>query len=451
MKKLLPLLLLILIGCSEPEREPINVKFLNNVDGIYYTSENKPYSGKIFRTYSNNSNEIWTEGVLENGIPTTYIVPTDSEKLNLRNGSIYKINSDIPFTGPVYTLYPNGNIMEEGSFLNGLIDKKLIFYFSDGQVKTESIFINGEEKDTTIYFENGQIKSESISLGELSSFKKRYDSDGTLMSERNYLGLEQNGPFKTYHENGELNITGTYKLGKLDGERKSYWNNGVLKEKNYYVSGEVVGDSFEYNRSGQLLFVKPNGPNGPYSKYYDNGKTKEIGIRKGWKYIISESYYEDGQLKFKRNIDKNFTEEFYPNGDLKRKGDELNFIKYNKNQKVGNSEIEYRNELPFHGKEIIELGYSPREVFYISIYENGKIISKEFKKFENDVVIMNGFMLGDNRDGLWKIYDDDGVLSSTEYYKNGKLNGPYQVFDIEGKLIEEGVYRNNRIVSSKTY
>ena len=53
MKKLLPLLLLILIGCSEPE--PINMEtMLIERNDVWYTKDtNQPYSGPVFSLYDN--------------------------------------------------------------------------------------------------------------------------------------------------------------------------------------------------------------------------------------------------------------------------------------------------------------------------------------------------------------------------------------------------------------
>ena len=65
MKKLLPLLLLILIGCSEPE--PINMdEMLIERNGVWYTKyTNQPYSGPVFSLYENG--QIEGEVTLKNG------------------------------------------------------------------------------------------------------------------------------------------------------------------------------------------------------------------------------------------------------------------------------------------------------------------------------------------------------------------------------------------------
>ena len=448
-KKLLPLLLLILIGCSEPE--PINIKLLNNVDGIYYTSENKPYSGKVFRTYSNNSNEIWTEGVLENGIPTTYIVPTDSEKLNLRNGSIYKINNDTPFTGHVYTLYSNGNTMEEGSFLNGQIDQKLILYFSDGQVKSESIYTNGEEKYINKYFENGQVEFMSEGLNDGSIVTKEYYEDGFIKEERTYLENFQNGPFKTYYENEKIKVKGSYLKDELDGDYTLFGKDGSVKEERKYIRGNLNGSWITYNEDGKIksnsIYLN-NKKNGISEYYYQDGQLEEkSNYLNNQKNGLSEVYYGNGQLKFKgyyeNKLRKDF-ETYFFNGKLEKKGkDDGNFILMGYHRKLEiDTRIEYRNGSQYSGKEILELGYENKEVFYIKEYERGKLVQEEFIKFNYDVIVESGLKIQNKKEGIWKGFHSDGTLRYEKNYKNGKMDGLSKDY-IDRQLVTEQNFKDN--------
>ena len=66
MKKLLPLLLLILMGCTE--KNPINIDLLRSSKdhSIYYSKEsNEPYSGPVF--YLDEDNNIFLQGSLKSG------------------------------------------------------------------------------------------------------------------------------------------------------------------------------------------------------------------------------------------------------------------------------------------------------------------------------------------------------------------------------------------------
>ena len=106
MKKLLLLLLLILIGCSEPE--PINI-----------------------------------------------------DTLNYRNNTFYSLNSEKPYSGPVFEPFWNGQFSMEGKIKNGKKDGLWKYYNDNGQLKSEGTYKNGKQHGPSkIYYENGQLKEE---------------------------------------------------------------------------------------------------------------------------------------------------------------------------------------------------------------------------------------------------------------------------------------------------
>ena len=53
------------------------------------------------------------------------------------------------------------------------------------------------------------------------------------------------GPFESYHENGQLRRKGTYKDGVEDGPVEEYYDSGQLYEKGAYKDGEKCGEWFE--------------------------------------------------------------------------------------------------------------------------------------------------------------------------------------------------------------
>ena len=468
MKKLLPILVLILIGCSEPE--PINIKLLRNVDGIYFDNNNKPYSGKVFRLYSDNSGDIWIQGELDKGLPTSYQEPVNSIELNIRNGTLYRINSQTPFTGNYYTS-ENNLLYEEGSFKNGLKDKFIIGYYKSGQVSYKLFYIDGEEWGRDEYYENGQPEfiTEKINDSYSQVIFKSFFENGQLENETYIVENELNGPTQEYYENGQLKVEYYYNSGEVDGEYKSYNLSGNLKKKELYESGSKI-EEYNYYDNGNLFSFESYETGiktGPYSIYYENGQLKEKGENLLYSKYPLEKYYENGQIEFRKNsVSEDYSESYYPNGDLKKKGSSQNYIYYYKNDLVGNHSIEYRNGIPYNGTEILELGYSGRDVFKISTIENGTIISKEFKKFNKDTLIINGFynygkensqqvinyVIGkDYKHGIWKYYDNDGILSSIETYQNDKLEGPYEVYYSDGRIKEKGIYSNGRIIESQEY
>ena len=53
------------------------------------------------------------------------------------------------------------------------------------------------------------------------------------------------GPFESYHDNGQLRRKGTYKDGVEDGPVEEYYDSGQLYEKGAYKSGGKCGEWFE--------------------------------------------------------------------------------------------------------------------------------------------------------------------------------------------------------------
>ena len=114
MKKLLPLLLLILIGCSEPE--PIDIDTLNFRNDTYYPiNSDEPYSGPVFLLYENGQPK--QEGTVKRG----------------------------KWDGPYKTYYDNGQIKQEGTYKDGKMDGLMTWWYKTGQKTTEKIYKDGEE------------------------------------------------------------------------------------------------------------------------------------------------------------------------------------------------------------------------------------------------------------------------------------------------------------------
>ena len=116
MKKLLPLLLLILIGCSNPE--PLNFHLLEERDGVYYREDtNEIHSGPVFTLYPDEKFHIIFE------------------ESTLKDGKLH---------GSYKSYYENGQIQEEGTFKDDKKNGLWKSYHENGKVKLEEIYKDGE-------------------------------------------------------------------------------------------------------------------------------------------------------------------------------------------------------------------------------------------------------------------------------------------------------------------
>ena len=83
-----------------------------------------------------------------------------------------------------------------------------------------------------------------------------YHPNGQLMRAGNYKDGKFDGPWVGYHVNGGLFFKGTLKDGKKDGPWVYYWSNGGLSSKGTYKNGKYVGPWVTYHKNGQLWFKK---------------------------------------------------------------------------------------------------------------------------------------------------------------------------------------------------
>lgn len=117
----------------------------------------------------------------------------DISQKQVRNGIVYTVNEDKPFTGTVVGKYENGQ--------NKLVEK-----FKDGKFDGEQLY----------YYENGQIK-EKISYA---------------------LGIPV-GTYYEYHKNGEVSYTGAFTDGKKSGEWNRYTEDKKLILTEFYKDGKL--------------------------------------------------------------------------------------------------------------------------------------------------------------------------------------------------------------------
>jgi len=203
MKKLLSLLLLILIGCSEPE--PINMdEMLNLRDQVYYTKDtNKPYSGPVFSLHKNVEFNI-QEGTLKEGKwdglyksfrRTGERIGQEEYEINYKNGmkhgdwKHYYISDDIlKLTG-----------RDEKTFVDDRLIMRKRYYeifisdLQDDILKlTEESFINSDNNwiDKKFYYHNnGELRIETFSNRSTSDIEplncKVYNENGQLLYEGN--------------------------------------------------------------------------------------------------------------------------------------------------------------------------------------------------------------------------------------------------------------------------
>ena len=381
MKKLILSVLFIFIGCSEPE--PTNIKLLKNIEGVYYDSNGKPFSGEVFKNYSDNSGDVWISGTLDKGFPETYIEPVSSEKLNFRNDGIFLINTSIPFTGPYY-ITNDEKLIEEGNYSSGQLNGKIVGYFSSGQVQYEGFVTNGKINFTNNFFENGQFES-----------KIEYSNNKPISE-------------SSFYENGQLKEKKFYNDEKLNGEYVSYFENGQLKEKQFFNNDKLDGDYVSYFNNGQIKkeIIYDNNIIKNHTYYFNNGNIEREGSS-DCDYRIY-GYEIDGTLK---------------------------------------TDLTYKNCKKSDGFITTIYGTNQFNNIYKRFYENGIEIKEEYELYDKDFVTTTtkGTKIFGEKEGLWVSYFSDGSIEEQKNYKKGKLDGTLKRFHYNGQLKSVSNWKNDTL------
>jgi len=147
--------------------------------------------------------------------------------------------------------------------------------------------------------ENGLYRYIECKNGKVDGISICYDCDGGY-DEQYYKNSIAEGTWIHYNKSENYDFVRNFKNGLLHGELILYGDNLEIQRKENYRNGELHGESKSFY------------PNGEVEKYseYNNGKE-----------LLSEEFYESGQLKSKKIINGKelLSEEFYESGQLKSK------------------------------------------------------------------------------------------------------------------------------------
>ena len=478
MKKLLPLLLLILIGCSEPE--PIEFSELVVRDNIHYTfKDDKVYTGEVinFDTYYSTQQGKYlsnkSRGYIENG----------------------------KFNGPFKIYRDDGILSKEGNYLNGEYEG-LITNYNNQNLFSEENYTNGVK--------NGEFKSYSFD-GELRSFEYyingekngefvEYWEGGTSKIITNYLNDKKEGKFFQYQKNGLLVEESNYKNDKLDGLTKQYNDFGKIeyeffcndgycekfKVYTYHYSGELKeeyfkkkGKSFLDVKDGSYISYKKNGEmeskgefknDEPWEGFLitidDKGEKKEGNYKNGKRHGRSVTFWSNGNLKYdtesKNGVFHGKFKSYYENGSIKSdsnyvNGEPIDWITYNYESLSGEGTLKLVSHYGGDSNLIKSILYEDGQISVEMNYKDKgyMILDGPYKTYKNGQLIEEEMYKNGKKDGYYKRYWSNGQSELNVYiegtYKNDKREGSFKEYKPNGSLIKEDVYKDGVFIDSKEY
>jgi antitoxin component YwqK of YwqJK toxin-antitoxin module len=203
----------------------------------------------------------------------------------------------------------------------------------------------------------------------------------------------EDGPYKRYHDSGELMLEGQYKDGKRVGEWIGYYTNGQISNISTFTDGKKDIPEISYYKDGTV-----------------KSKTENVGD-----IHIQKNYFESGKLFFERAYKSGYYKEFTEDGVLKIEANYKDFNLYGKWK-------EYYND-----------GKVKWSVSYESGYRNG--VYEEY--YENGILKVKGVILNEKKKGEEKRFDENGNLVWKGYYDNDEFVKTWIQYNEKGKKVKK--------------
>ena len=207
-----------------------------------------------------------------------------------------KVIIETRYEGPYYKgFYPNGNIVEEGLWVDSIKEQIWMTYYKSGALKSKINYREGRKFGRCEYFhDNGQLHSK----GHYNEFE------------------EKEGQWVYYFDDGSIQQMGAYENGLKVGSWKDYEAGHTSFEEEYFDSPGQKRQGRRHTDDG--IYVEER---------YRSGALKHEGktySHRGNKYGLWSYYHENGGQKAKGTFEEDQkTGEWaywYPNGQLLAQG-----------------------------------------------------------------------------------------------------------------------------------
>lgn len=345
----------------------------------------------------------------------------------------------------------NGNTLQSTPFRNGLEnglerrynllgDNILFTFFRDGMIvfrqranaRDEKGLKQGIWKD---FYDNGILHWECGYIdGKKNGYCKIYDSLGNLVSLQKYIDgiLQENAPelaeltiHTEYFLNGKPKFRVALKDGKPEGVCRQYDSlSGKVVRGILFKDGEIVGTG-TVDEHGNL--------DSQWEEYYPDGSLKCTGrYYKGKKYGQWKYFYPDGKLE---------QEGRYRNGEYDGR-----WIWYFPDGRIRLDQEYYMGRLEGNSIEYNDSAQVVAKGKYVDGREEGHWVYLQGGE------LSEGNYVSGEKDGLWKSYwsskGKDKRLSFQGRFTGGLPDGRHQYFNENGKLAEEGYYRQGKRIGT---
>jgi antitoxin component YwqK of YwqJK toxin-antitoxin module len=216
--------------------------FSTSFSSLAWSSEN--YEDCIFKNMKGIGSDLGAKEIIDlckaKHINTKYSICFEIDAQTI-NGIIFLQDINEPYTGNNLCKYSNGQVKSKGNIKNGKLDGRMTFWYGNGQIWTEELYIEGNLVDKTkySYYENGEMRSEAHYInGKLEGIGTYWYENSQKGSEGDYKDGKKNGKWTTWYENGLKWTDRNYKDGREDGKSTEWFANGQIKSEENYKDGK---------------------------------------------------------------------------------------------------------------------------------------------------------------------------------------------------------------------
>lgn len=366
-------------------------------------------------------------------------VNTSSKKFEVNyssNGNIVSMGSYLPGNDSLKTgtwvFFNNlGGIKEAGNYSKGEIDGNYKIYYDDGTLKQDLNFANGKlNGDASTYYQNGNRSGDyQFKNDRRNGVCTYYNSSGLVDEHNEYTDGKLDGTSIKYNYGDCITTTSHYKSGLAEGPADQTWMNGTLAEKYAFIDDSLSGPYKAFYKNG---VTKAEGNDstgnqvGEWKYYFANGKLKAVGnySNKGERTGVWRYYNFNGTLES--------VEDSYDEGKLN--GTRTEYFTDGKTKEIYTYKDDVlKSEMAFDlaGNVVVKVD-TTSETF----------VDKDY--FDNGVLRLEGGIRNGKRNGLWRYYNPNGILTGESTYLDGDLSGPQKTYYLNGGIHTEYYCDSNK-------
>ncbi len=170
---------------------------------------------------------------------------------DMRHGWWRIRNIDGKFKG-----YEEGQLVEEGEYVNNKKNGVWTKYYPNGKKKQELTFVNNIANGyAKIYYKSGQVQEEGMwHQNKWSGHYKFYNENGNLKYDWNYNSSgKREGPQRYFHDNGVIMYAGDWKNGAESGELVEYYEDGSVMTRRYFNNGKIEEEKTQNLAQGKVF------------------------------------------------------------------------------------------------------------------------------------------------------------------------------------------------------